>query len=186
MYFLNENYIPLQLTAIDQQYLTTTNKGKTLEFHSDAYPFLTKLFQAALHDGVTLQVVSAYRSFGTQSALKASYIFLYGAGTANSFSADQGYSEHQLGTTVDLTTPEIGTTALTLDKTQAYQWLTNNAYRYGFVLSYPKSNTYYQYEPWHWRFVGIALATLLHNQSKYFYDLDQRVIDQYLAGIFDQ
>ena len=69
--------------------------------------------------------------------------------------------------------------------TPAYQWMTDNAHKYGFVLSYPKDNSYYVYEPWHWRFVGVKLATDLHNQGKNFYDLDQRVIDTYLVNIFD-
>jgi D-alanyl-D-alanine carboxypeptidase len=60
-----------------------------------------------------------------------------------------------------------------------------NAYKYGFTLSYPKGNTSYVFEPWHWRFVGVKLATDLHNQGKNFYDLDQRSIDAYLVNFFD-
>jgi D-alanyl-D-alanine carboxypeptidase len=71
------------------------------------------------------------------------------------------------------------------DKTSAYQWMLNNAYKYGFILSYPKNNGYYVFEPWHWRFVGIKLATDLHSQGKNFYDLDQRTIDGYLVSVFD-
>jgi D-alanyl-D-alanine carboxypeptidase len=183
VYFLSENYIPLQLSLIDPIY--TLNGEKKFEFHSNAYPFLANMIQVAHANGIEIRVVSAYRSFGTQSALKSAYKVTYGAGTANQFSADQGYSEHQLGTTVDLTTPEIGTTAVSFEKTLAYTWLLGNAHKYGFVLSYPKGNSYYQYEPWHWRFVGIALATRLHNEGKYFYDLEQRAIDEYLVGIFD-
>ena len=72
------------------------------------------------------------------------------------------------------------------DKTTAYTWLQGNAYRYGFIVSYPKANGYYIYEPWHWRFVGIRLATYLHNNNKNFYDLDQREIDTYLVNTFDK
>ena len=71
------------------------------------------------------------------------------------------------------------------DKTPEYKWLTDNAYKYGFVISYPAGNKYYKYEPWHWRFVGVALATKLHEDGIYFYDMDQRLIDNYLANIFD-
>ncbi len=52
-------------------------------------------------------------------------------------------------------------------------------------MSYPKSNIYYQYEPWHWRFVGEDLAEDLHDDKKNFYELDQREIDKYLIKIFD-
>jgi D-alanyl-D-alanine carboxypeptidase len=136
--------------------------------------------------GVKIFVQSAYRSFFDQASLKGKYTVTYGAGTANSFSADQGYSEHQLGTTVDFSTTGLNGGLDGFDKTPAYTWLVANAYKYGFVLSYPKNNTYYVFEPWHWRFVGFALALRIHNESKNFYDLDQRVIDGYLISIFDQ
>ena len=135
--------------------------------------------------GTEIRIISAYRSFGEQSSLNTSYKITYGAGTANKFSADQGYSEHQLGTTVDLTTAKLGSSFEQFDGTIAYRWLQDNAYRYGFILSYPKNNKYYQYEPWHWRYVGVDLATKLHNDKKNFYDMDQREIDTYLIKFFD-
>ena len=82
---------------------------------------------------------------------------MYGSG-ANSFSADQGYSEHQLGTTVDFSTSSLGGSLNGFDQTEAYEWLDKNAHRFGFILSYSKDNAYYIYEPWHWRFVGKDLA----------------------------
>jgi hypothetical protein len=60
-----------------------------------------------------------------------------------------------------------------------------NAYKYGFVLSYPKGNVYYVFEPWHWRFVGEKLAADLNKSGDYFYDWDQRKIDTYLVNVFD-
>jgi zinc D-Ala-D-Ala carboxypeptidase len=183
VYFLNENYVPLRLSPIDPTFVY--DKTKTLQFHSLAMSFLTRMLGDAATSNATSLVVSAYRSFGTQASLKSSYMVTYGSG-ANKFSSDQGYSEHQLGTAVDLGTPYSDTLLSTsFDNTQAFKWLSNNAYRYGFILSYPKNNAYYQYEPWHWRFVGVQLATYLHNQNKNFYDLDQREIDSYLATIFD-
>ena len=128
--------------------------------------------------------MSAYRSFDTQTELKNGYVQTYGTG-ANTFSADQGYSEHQLGTTVDLTDPETAGTFVSFENTDAYQWLQRNAYRYGFVLSYPKNNEFYVFEPWHWRFVGTELAEYLHDEKLNFYDLDQRTLDKYLLNIFD-
>jgi D-alanyl-D-alanine carboxypeptidase len=137
---------------------------------------------------VQLKIISAYRSFGEQATLKAEYKVTYGSG-ANAFSADQGYSEHQLGTAIDLTTDKDGNAFSNakggFDSTNGYTWMNDNAYKYGFVLSYPKGNAYYQYEPWHWRFVGVALATRLHDNGQHFYDLDQREIDGYLALMFN-
>lgn len=183
VYFLNEHFVPVELRAINPTFVSEAHPD--LQIHASVSQYLEKLLSDASQAGFHLQVVSAYRSFGTQSQLKASYKFTYGAGTANQFSAEQGYSEHQLGTTVDLTTAEMGAIFAAFDKTPEFSWLVANAHVYGFILSYPKDNAYYQYEPWHWRFVGVALATRLHNEGKYFYDYDQREINTYLAKIFD-
>ncbi len=182
VYFLNENYVPESLSTIDQKYVYSK---KQIQFLTPAYLFLQQMLNDASSANAPLLVISGYRSFGTQSSLKASYKFTYGAGTANQFSADQGYSEHQLGTTIDFTTASIGESFGGFDKTTQYTWLLDNAYRYGFVLSYPEHNSYYQFEPWHWRFVGITLATKLHAANLHFYDMDQRDIDKYLISIFD-
>ncbi|KND47484.1 MAG: D-alanyl-D-alanine carboxypeptidase [Parcubacteria bacterium C7867-004] len=182
VYFLNENYLPPKLSAIDEAFVS--QKGRALEMNAEVEPFLSDLLKEAKDDGVDLLVASAYRSFGAQGALKSSYKVTFGAG-ANSFSADQGYSEHQLGTTVDFTTAKIGGGLAGFDGTPAFAWLNENAYKYGFILSYPKGNTYYQYEPWHWRFVGRDLAKDLREDKKRFYDLDQREIDEYLVSLFD-
>jgi LAS superfamily LD-carboxypeptidase LdcB len=138
----------------------------------------------AIDSSLDLKILSAYRSFGEQGILKSGYKTFYGSG-ANQFSADQGYSEHQLGTTVDFTTSKLGLNFESFKNTPEYSWLATNAYKYGFTLSYPEGNSFYQFEPWHWRFVGTKLATRLHEEGKYFYDMDQRLIDQYLISIFD-
>ncbi len=143
------------------------------------------MLDRAKQNGIEIYVYSGYRPFEEQAALKGQYAVTYGEGTANQFSADQGYSEHQLGTTVDLITPGIGGTLQGFDGTEAYAWLKDNAHRYGFTLSYPKENGYYIFEPWHWRFVGIGLAADLYNSGRNFYDLEQREIDEYLVDIFE-
>ncbi len=182
VYFLNENYIPAGLLEIDRPYL---NKQATnTKFIARAYPYLEKLMKAANAEEVHILVASAYRSFETQTALKSAYTVTYGSG-ANTFSADQGYSEHQLGTTVDFTTTKLGAKFSSFASDPAYNWLLNNAWRYGFILSYPQGNAYYKFEPWHWRFVGIALAKTLHEEGQRFYDLDQREIDKYLINLFE-
>lgn len=184
VYFLNENYVPRSLTPIPGLYVFEPEKEKLLL--TPVLPFLTELMTDAGSAGIDLRVLSAYRSFGTQSMLKSTYTMIYGSKTANKFSADQGYSEHQLGSTVDFTTVSLGAKFTTFAQVSAYQWLLDNGYRYGFILSYPKSNAYYAFEPWHWRFVGKALARELHESGKHFYDLSQREINTYLAALFDE
>jgi LAS superfamily LD-carboxypeptidase LdcB len=183
VYFLNENYIPPKLATIPEQYIY--EKNKKIEIHEQVWPHLQTMLESAKADGVEILIASGYRSFGTQAGLKSTYKVIYGAGTANKFSADQGYSEHQLGTTLDFTTKEIGGNLVGFEKTKAFEWLTNNSHKYGFIMSYPKNNTYYVYEPWHYRFVSIPLATSLRNDGLHFYDLEQRVIDQYLINFFE-
>ena len=182
VYFLNENYLPADLTTIASEF--TLQPSRTYKILTRVNPYLQSMLIGARDDGYSLLVLSGYRSFGEQAALKTNYKVTYGIGS-NKFSADQGYSEHQLATAVDLTTKELGGTTLAFARTPAYEWLSANAYRYGFVLSYPSGNTFYQYEPWHWRFVGVELATKLHNENKNFYEIPQREIDTFLLHLFD-
>lgn len=182
VYFLNENYVPSKLTQIDPKYTHDPKKG--LLIHGDVAPFLQLLMEAAARENIDIRVISAYRSFGAQAEIKSTYTIVYGSG-ANKFSADQGYSEHQLGTTADFTTSKSGANFSAFAKTEAYRWLADSAYKYGFTLSYPENNAYYRYEPWHWRFVGRNLASKLHLEKRSFYDLDQREIDAFLISLFD-
>ena len=202
VYFLNENYTPRHSIVIPPSYTympeslrqsrvpDDTKSGDSSAdsekmISVDVWPFLQKMLDDAGATTIDLKIASAFRSFDTQSKLKSSYKVTYGSGS-NTFSADQGYSEHQLGTTIDFTTTKLGANNSTFEKTASYVWLTENAYKYGFILSYPKKNAYYIFEPWHWRFVGKSLALRLHNENKNFYDLTQREIDEYLGVIFDQ
>lgn len=182
IYFLNENYEPISLSPIPEKYLMANKTD--LQIHSKVLPFLEELLEDAENDGISLGIISAYRSFGTQAELKSSYKVTYGEG-ANAFSADQGYSEHQLGTTVDFSSNENGQTFSNFESTEAYRWLLQNAKKYGFTLSYPANNQYYIFEPWHWRFVGKDLADDLQDENKSFYDLDQREIDGYKRELFE-
>ena len=181
VYFLNENYIPLALSQVPLAY---SYNQKELRIHSGVLPFLQSMIVSASNAGINLRIVSAYRSFNEQAGLKSAYNVIYGDG-ANKFSADQGYSEHQLGSTLDFTTAELGAAFTSFDDTLGYVWLLENAYKFGFILSYPEKNKYYTYEPWHWRFVGVSLAGDLQKLKKPFYDMSQREIDGYLISIFN-
>lgn len=183
IFFLNEHYAPPRLAQIEKNY--TYNPDRAERVHAEVRPYLEDMLNKAQDDGVDIFVRSSYRSFSEQQALKGAYTVTYGAGTANAFSADQGYSEHQLGTTIDFSASRSEALSAAFESTKAFAWLEDNAHKYGFVLSYPKDNSYYVYEPWHWRFVGIELATKLHNRGKHFYDLEQREIDEYLPKLFD-
>lgn len=183
VFFLNEHYAPARLEEIPDRYEYYESKHSKLD--AQVWPYLENMLEASANADLEIYIYSAYRSYNEQTALKDLYTTTYGEGTANQFSADQGYSEHQLGTAVDLITTGLGGELEGFEQTSAYQWLLNNAYKYGFVMSYPDNNNYYVFEPWHWRFVGVKLATDLHKSGKNFYDLDQREIDEYLINLFE-
>lgn len=183
VFFLNENYTPTNLREIPKEYVFDENRD--YQIHQEIWPNLKDLMDSAQNAGHELKIISAYRSFGEQAILKNGYVVTYGAGTANQFSADQGYSEHQLGTTIDFTNTTLGSRFSEFGESKSFQWLKENAHRFGFILSYPEGNSYYQYEPWHWRFVGIELAKKLNKEGRNFYDLSQREIDDYLVNFFD-
>lgn len=183
VFFLNEHYSPPRLTELPDAY--EYYEDRHMKVDSRIWPYLQNMLDAAADDGKELYVYSSYRSFNEQGALNDQYTVTYGEGTANQFSAEQGYSEHQLGTTVDLITTGIGGTLRGFEETDDYRWLLENAHKYGFILSYPEGNDYYIFEPWHWRFVGVELATHLHDTGQQFYDLDQREIDEYLVSLFE-
>ena len=181
-FFLNENYRPSRMNRIPDRWVLTGREEQY--FLTDAWPFLEDMLRRAERDGIDLRIVSAFRSFDEQADLNQQFVQQFGTG-ANAFSATQGFSEHQLGTTIDVVDEATGRTSQTFSETEAYQWLRDNAHRYGFILSYPEGNEFYIYEPWHWRFVGRQLATDLHRAGEYFYDWDQRTIDSYLIKLFD-
>jgi LAS superfamily LD-carboxypeptidase LdcB len=182
VYFLNEHYLPTDLEVIEEKYDVVN--GKQVSVHADMWEFLHDLLDEAWEEGIELMVLSGYRSFAEQATLKENYLQRYGTG-ANQFSADQGYSEHQLGTAVDFTTTALGEQLNGFGSSEAYEWLQVHAHEYGFVLSYPEGNVHYTYEPWHWRFVGRDLAEYLHRKNRTFYDMEQRELDEYLPTLFD-
>lgn len=182
VYFLSENYVPSRLVQIDQDWVDETKDDEY--FLAQAWPFLEDLLEDAARDDVDLRILSAYRSFDEQAQLKGQYLRTYGEGS-NTFSADQGYSEHQLGTAVDFSTPAMSGQLTGFGETEAYEWLLDNAYKHGFILSYPEGNSFYVYEPWHWRFVGEDLARDLRRDDRTFYEVPQRELDEYRLNLFD-
>lgn len=132
------------------------------ELREEAYNHLREMWEEAREDGVTLSIVSAYRSYGTQREIFKNNVARHGGDEekANLFSARPGQSEHQLGTAVDFTAPGAYLCE-TFAGTEPGLWLAKNAHRYGFALSYPKNSqeiTGYIYEPWHYRYIGVENA----------------------------
>jgi D-alanyl-D-alanine carboxypeptidase len=112
--------------------------------------------------GLTIVIESAYRSYASQAGTFNSWVSRIGVADALRRSARPGHSEHQLGTTLDVTSPgwggRFGNWAT---ETAEGAWLAENAWRYGFVMSYPlgaDAQTCFGYEPWHYRWIGREAA----------------------------
>lgn len=109
---------------------------------------------AALADGVTLFIVSAFRSIDRQAEIVRRKLEI-GDSIENilTICAPPGFSEHHTGRAVDLSTPGSNALEIEFDQTAAYAWLIKRAVEFGYYLSYPIGNPWgYQYEPWHWCF----------------------------------
>ena len=118
---------------------------------------LIAMIAEAQKANVSLVPASGYRSYDTQVAVYQRWVAQDGQEVADTYSARAGHSEHQTGYTMD-----FGPIDDSFEQTDAYSWLTINARKFGFVLRYPKSKqtiTGYVFEPWHWRYVGVDLAT---------------------------
>jgi LAS superfamily LD-carboxypeptidase LdcB len=124
---------------------------------------LRAMASAARAAGARLAVQSAYRSFSTQRSTFAYWVRVSGYAAALKSSARAGHSEHQLGTTLDFRSYGGSAPWYYRDwgTSKAGAWLRANAWKYGFIMSYPKgktSVTCYAYEPWHYRYLGRAVA----------------------------
>lgn len=112
---------------------------------------------AAAADGISLWILSSFRSYEDQDAIYNRYVAQDGRDAADTYSSRPGHSDHQTGYTFDLNSLEQD-----FQYDPAGQWLDKNCYKYGFIIRYPKgkeSSTGYMYEPWHVRYIGVDLAT---------------------------
>jgi zinc D-Ala-D-Ala carboxypeptidase len=111
---------------------------------------------AARADGITLQIVSAFRGIERQGEIIRRKLALgISLDQILAVSAPPGYSEHHSGCAVDLNTPGSPPLEPTFEDTDAFRWLAGRAALFGFRLSFPRGNQFgYAYEPWHWCFHG--------------------------------
>lgn len=153
-----DKYIPANLTDIKKRANTQSREICLTNETADA---IEEMYNAAERNNVELIVTSGFRSQETQQWLFDNWHNQNTAKDGQEAVAKAGYSEHQLGTTVDFTSPGVGygPAHRSFHLTDEYKWLDHNAYKYGFVLSYPKNkDTGYIFEPWHWRYVGLENA----------------------------
>lgn len=158
-YYVSKDYVPDNLKPI-----TTIphikRKNEVMYLDKNCLKALTNLFKESQKQNLKLTVFSAYRSFEKQTRL-------YNNAKNKAYVAKPGHSEHHSGLSVDISTVENGLTS-NFDKTSTFTFLENNAHKFGFILRYPKNKehiTGYNYEPWHYRYVGVSLACKIYESN---------------------
>ena len=160
-YKLPDNYIPADLEQISILY---SNDDKYLR--KDAKEAFENLSQDASVLGYKIVAVSAYRDYNYQDKLYNNYIGEKGNDYADICSARPGHSEHQTGLAVDVMGSNNDYDEF--ENSIEFEWMKNNAHKYGFILRYPENKTKitgFKYEPWHYRYVGVEVAKTIYREK---------------------
>lgn len=158
-YHLKKDYTPNDLVTLSGQY----NRGANNKMRKEAADALMKMIDAAKLENIILYNISSFRSYNYQVNLYNKYIDRDGQKAADKYSARPGYSEHQTGLCTDLNNASDS-----FDGSDEAIWLKDNAYKYGFILRFPKGKedvTGYKYEAWHYRYVGIKAAKIIYEDD---------------------
>lgn len=164
-YALSETYTPENLKNIDLTYAYgEEGENKLIDY---AYDKFLELWQAANDQGFYLMVTSSYRDYESQKEIYDYRVSTWGERKADETAARPGHSEHQTGLVIDMTS-KTEPLADSFTDSKAYEWLKENAYKYGFIERYPEGKTYltgYNPESWHWRYVGLEAAKTMHDED---------------------
>ena len=164
-YALSETYTPENLKNIDLTYAyDEEGKNKLIDY---AYDKFLELWQAANDQGFYLMVTSSYRDYESQKEIYDYRVSTWGERKADETAARPGHSEHQTGLVIDMTS-KTEPLADSFTDSKAYEWLKENAYKYGFIERYPEGKTYltgYNPESWHWRYVCLEAAKTMHDED---------------------
>ena len=177
-YGLDPKYVPGDLVMLGN-YLPGRVTLPEMLLRQEAAKELSRMVKAMLADGLAPTVLSSYRSYFDQAVAHQRWV-VEDPASGDRISALPGHSEHQLGTALDFGSPEMPVlTGSNTDKfsplfaqTGEGRWLAVNAFEYGFTMTSPQGAealTGLAYEPWHYRYVGVDLASYLH-ESGYFLD----------------
>lgn len=149
-YALHKDYVPYDLKLINFNFST-----KDIYLRSEAKFYFEKLCSDAFNLGFNIKADSGYRDYYYQENLFEFYVSKYGYEYASKISAKPGHSEHQTGLAVDVRGSNGDYNSF--GESIEFDWMIDNAHNYGFILRYPKGFeeiTGYNYEPWHFRYVG--------------------------------
>lgn len=157
---LDSDFVPNDLVEIDEKY--TSEEG--MKANKEAINAFIQMFKAATKEDLGLVINSSYRSYSDQEEICESYRELYGNSYVERYVAQPGFSEHQTGLAFD-----IGSTSSRIfADSKEYEWLQDNAYKYGFILRFSKKYediTGFRNEPWHYRYVGKKIAKYIYEHN---------------------
>ena len=163
-HYIDKDYIPNNLITING-----------LSINQEAYENFKKMQEDIQKEGMNLRIISAYRNYQYQENLYNKYLKQEKQEIVDTYSARPGYSEHHTGLAIDIDNGILDYNKFYL--TKEFLWMQDNAYKYGFILRYPKDKeniTGYSYEPWHYRYVGKEIAEYIkkHNSTfeEYYYE----------------
>ena len=159
--YLKEDYVPENLKNLSSTY--ALSNMKMVEEAANAFESLSK---DASKENYKVIAMSTYRSYEYQVDLYNKYVKSDGKEAADTYSGRPGNSEHQTGLAVDVYNQTE--TYTNFEKTKEYNWMQENAYKYGFILRFPKdkeNETGYEFESWHYRYVGKDIATYIHKHN---------------------
>ena len=158
---LSNLYVPDDLVTIDKEYVKVDGD---IEIERNVAKAFYDMAKAAKTDGMQLMVSSGYRSYEEQEEVVNTYLKLYGQNYVDNYVAKPGFSEHQTAMSLDIASKSVNTFV----NSDEYTWMMDNAYKYGFILRYPKSKediTGYKCEAWHYRYVGKKIAKYIKDNN---------------------
>ena len=161
-YALDKDFVFDDLVDVSIQHCYGKQKMR-----KEVYDQFKKMFNDAKRQDLTIIINSSYRDYDYQDGLWNRYASAHDEAWADSYAARAGHSEHQTGLTMDVTTYGVKEQE-DFENTEEFAWMQENAHKYGFILRYPKAQeniTGYSYESWHYRYVGIAIATQIHEEG---------------------
>ena len=176
-YALPSDYAPASAKGIEEECIDEKC------FTSQTWEAYQSMARDAKYKAIYLRIGSGYRSYNYQSYIYNNYVELEGQQKADTYSARPGHSEHQTGLAFDVCDRNVSACVTSaFDSTNQAKWISDNCYKYGLILRYPKGKTNetgYMYESWHLRYVGVELATKLYNNGSWitledYYGIDSK------------
>ncbi|MBQ8132214.1 MAG: M15 family metallopeptidase [Bacilli bacterium] len=172
--YLTRDYVPNNLESLPLSY--ARSGMKLVSVAKDAY---VKMAKAAEKEKMKLVATSSYRDYEYQETIYNRYVKSDGKEAADTYSGRPGFSEHQTGLAIDLYNGKKLYTEF--ESTKEFSWMQDNAYKYGFILRFPKDKeniTGYEYESWHYRYVGEDIAKYIHDNDITFEEYYVKFLDK--------